>query len=329
MRASTFFSAALAAAFALVLFTPVSVYAGFDPLAVSHLVASLDPQTAAAIGLAFVGSFRLKLNPFENVVASQTAVIPRLTLGNMYNAIVLELGGTFTQAQCTNIRLLLNGKIVWNVEGTHLDTTNNYDRLKDTATFLTMWFADPCALTQDEQQLGSLDTSSGRGIETASLEVDIGAATNPTLKAFGIVVPPSSKSDPFGSAFKAVIKNTQAPAAAGQYSHAVGTGSRAGGFVRRVSFFHANVTSLMVKRDGVNVMDDLTIAEIAYINEQQKRTAQSGMVVYDPISEGSPRDMISTLRGDKTAAPFEWLPTVSAADTVKSYAEVLTTLDRV
>lgn len=270
--------------------------------------------------------FKTKLPPFENVVASQTAVLPRLPRGMMYAGITFELGGTFTQAQMSAIRLNVNGKTVVNIAGANLDTINGYDRLKDTATFLTYWFADPTVQDPTLSQLGCLDTSSGMGIEEFGIEVDIGAATSPTLKAFAYLLPPSPKGDKFAGFFKSVLKTVHAPGAAGQFNLPIALGSRAGGLIRRVHTFHANTTSLQVKRDGVNLQDDLTIAEIAYMNEQRWRTAQSGHCVWDPISQNWIEDLVPTLRSDGQAATFEFLDTVSAADTVTAYTELLAPL---
>lgn len=271
--------------------------------------------------------YKLKLPPFQNVVASQTAVLPGLPRGNMYAAIVFELGGTFTQAQMSHIRLNVNGKTVVNITGTHLDAINNYDGLNDTATFLTYWFADPTVQDPVMSQLGCLDTS--RGVEEFGIEVELGAATNPTLKAFALVLPPSPKGDRFANMFKSVIKTVHAPGAAGQFNLEVGRGSKAGGFIRRNHFFHANVTSVAVKRDGVNLMDDLTIAEIEYMNEQKWRTGQSGHTCFDPLSQQWIEDMVPTLRGDGNPAVFEHLVTVSGADTVTAYTELLASLDKI
>ena len=156
--------------------------------------------------------FKLKLPPFENVVASQTAVLPRMHRGNMYAGIGLVLGGGNTQANMSAIRLLVNGKIAWNISGAHLDTINNYDRLKDTATYLTMWFADPTLQNPVESQLGALDTS--RGVEELGMEVDLGAGVAPTLSAFYWALPPSPKGDRFAGVFKSILRTVQAPAAA-------------------------------------------------------------------------------------------------------------------
>lgn len=271
--------------------------------------------------------FKTKLPPFENVVASQTAVLPRLPRGNMYAGITFELGGTFTQAQMSAIRLMVNGKAIVNITGTHLDAINNYDRLKDTSTFLTYWFADPTVQDPVLSQLGCLDTS--RGVDEFGIEVDIGAATSPTLKAFAWMLPPSPKNDRFAGFFKSMLKVVQAPGAAGQFNMPIALGSKAGGFVRRVHTFHANTTSIQVKRDGVNLQDDLTIAEVNYMNEQRWRTTQSGHCAWDPISQNWIEDLVPTLRSDGNAASFEFLDTVSAADTVTLYTELLAPLANV
>jgi len=272
---------------------------------------------------------KLKLPPFENVVASQTAVLPRLPRGNMYDALVFALGGGNTQANMTAIRLLVNGKIVWNVTGAHLDTINNYDRLQDTATFLTIPFADFAADGQVQSQIGSFDTSSG--VEEFGIEVDLGAGVAPTLQALGLVSPPSAKGDRFARAFKSVLKTVHAPSATGQFNLPVALGSRAGGFLRRSHFFHAGglMTSLAVKRDGVNLQDDITLAQLAYMNGLSRRTAQSNMMVFDPLSAGALDDMIPTLRSDGNAANFEFLATVSNAETITAYSEIIATLDRI
>lgn len=271
--------------------------------------------------------FKLKLPPLENVVASQTAVLPRLPRGNMYDALIFELGGGNTQANMSAIRLLVNGKIVWNITGTDLDLISNYDRYRDTATFLMIAFADFAADGQVQSQIGSFDTS--QGVEEFGIEVDLGAGVAPTLKAQALVSPPSAKGDRFARAFKSVLKTVHAPAAAGQFNLPVALGSRAGGFLRRVFFHHANMTSLAVKRDGVNLQDDLTLAEIAYANELSRRTAQAGQIVFDPISAGALDDMVPTLRSDGNAANFEFLATVSGAGTVTAYSEMIATLDRI
>lgn len=272
-------------------------------------------------------SFKLKLPPFENVVASQTAIMPRLPRGNMYDAIIFALGGGNTQANMNAIRVNVNGKTVVNITGTHLDLINNFDRMQDTATFLCLAFSDFDSDGQVQGQLGALDTS--RGVEEMGVEVDLGAGVAPTLRGLAIVSPPSPKGDRFANVFKSLLKSVQAPAAAAQYGHIVPVGSKAGGFIRRVHFFHANITSLQVKRDGVNLMDDLAIADINYINGLRHRTTQAGLVVFDPLSEAHAEDMIPTLRGDGAAANFEFSPTVSAADTVTTYTELLASLDRI
>src|SRR4030067_861306 len=78
-----------------------------------------------------------------------------LPLGDMYHAIQLTYGGTvFDQGDMTGIRLIIDGKTVWNITGTHLDLLNNYRKLTDaSATKLTMWFADPTLNDQGHKQI--------------------------------------------------------------------------------------------------------------------------------------------------------------------------------
>lgn len=271
-----------------------------------------------------------KLPPFSNVVEGQTAVIPRLPLGDMYHAIQLTYGGTvFAQNNLTGIRLIIDGKIAWNITGTHLDLINNYRKLTDvSATKLTLWFADPTLNDQTQKQIGSIDTAA-MGVREMSIECDLSGTTAPTLRADAITSPSSPKSDRFAGVFRSMMKTVHAPAAAGQFNLPVALGSRAGAFISNVSFVHANITSLSVKRDGRNHYDDLTNAIIGQLNGQTKRAVQSGLVVFDPCALGDAEDMVSTVREDGTPANFEFLPTLSGADTVTAYSEIITTLDRI
>ena len=272
----------------------------------------------------------VKMPSFSNVTEGQTAVIPRLPLGDMYHAIQLTYGGTvFDQGDMTGIRLIIDGKTVWNITGTHLDLLNNYRKLTDaSATKLTMWFADPTLNDQVQKQIGSIDTAA-MGVREMSIECDLSGTTAPTLRADAIISPSSPKADRFAGVFRSMLKMTQTPAAAGQHDFPVALGSRSGAFISSVAFVHANITSLAVKRDGRNHYDDLTNAIIGQMNGQTKRAVQSGLVVFDPVALGDAEDMVSTVRGDGTPANFEFLPTVSAADTVTIYSEIITTLERV
>jgi len=274
--------------------------------------------------------FLVKMPPFNNVVEGQTAVIPRLPLGDMYHALQLVYGGTtFDQGDATGIRVLIDGKTVWNITGTHLDLINNYRKLTDaSATKLTLWFADPTLNDQTQKQIGSIDTGA-MGVREMSVEVDLSGTTAPTLSAFALTSPSSPKPDRFANVFRSVLKTVHAPAAAGQFNLPVALGSRSGAFIAAVHFQHTYITSLAVKRDGRNHYDDLAVATIGQMNGQLKRAVQSGLVVFDPCALGDVEDMVSTVRGDSTPANFEFLPTVSQADTVNAYSEIITTLERI
>lgn len=274
---------------------------------------------------------RHKLPPFENVIAAGTAVLPRLPIGMMYNAITLKLGGTsLTKAMLTAIRLYLNGKMFWNVSGSEIDTINKFRSLTDNAAYLSLWFSNPRMQSNVERQIGAIDTS--QGVDQFSMEVDITGATAPTLAAWARLSPPSPKGDRFARAIRSMLKITQTPGAAGEYSLPVPLGSRAGAFIQANYFFHANATKLQVLRDGLNLLQEgetgLLNFEDGEIDEQ--RTAQAGLVVYDPLhGSDAAEDMIPTVRRDGTPAAFEYKLTLSAADTVKAVSDLITTIDRV
>lgn len=271
--------------------------------------------------------FKLKQPAFENVVAAQTATLSRFHLGSMYDGIALKMGGGNNAGNMTAIRLLINGKIAWNITGTHLDTWNKYKQITNNASYLLVPFSDFNAYGEVQSQIGALDTS--QGVDTMSMEVDLGAGVAPTLAAYGFVSPPSPKGDTFANAFHAVLKKTQTPAAAGQIDMSGPLGSKTGAYLKSMLFFHANITSLAVKRDGVNLYDDIDVATLNYMSSIARRTTQAGLVVFDPADNNYPEDYLPTIRSDKTQATWEFLPTLNAGDTVTQYGSLVTTLDRI
>lgn len=58
--------------------------------------------------------------PFTNVVANGIATVS-LPVGMSYNRIILALGGTFTKAMITNVKVRLNGKVVFENTGSRLE----------------------------------------------------------------------------------------------------------------------------------------------------------------------------------------------------------------
>lgn len=125
----------------------------------------------------------LKNTAFNNVNPAQTATLDmRNTFGKVVDRVILGLGGTtFTKAMVLAIRVKANTKLIWEATGLQLDGLQQYKGLLANANFLTIDFEEIRAKDMLEQYLGSLDTT--QGIKNMIIEVDIGAATAPTLTA--------------------------------------------------------------------------------------------------------------------------------------------------
>lgn len=270
-----------------------------------------------------------KLPPFQNVAASSTAVMPFVHAGMSVVGIIFKLGGTtFTHAHVSNIRMRYDGKQFVDITGLHLDSICDYETYGADAAYLYLPFGDLQAMTQRGQMMGAIDTSIP-GVKPLELEVDIGAATAPTLEAWVILAPPKAEADPNKRTMRAFLKATHAPASAAEFEYPIPVGSSRGAFVHRVYAFHANVTKYQVAKDGLWLQEQGEVAVLDYMQALKNRANQSGLVVFDPSFTDSQTDSIATLRGDGAPASFSHKFTVSAADTIVTYSSVYTTIDKV
>lgn len=270
-----------------------------------------------------------KLPPFQNVGASQTAIMPFVISGMTVVGIVLKRGGTtFTAAHVTNVRMRLDGKQFVDITGTHMDAIGAYERIGTLTDYMYLQFGDLNAKTQQGQLIGAVDTSIPN-IKPMELEVDIGGATAPTLEAWAILAPPKAAADPNKFTIRAYLKATHAPSAAGEFAHPIPLGSRRGALLHRLYAFHTNVTKLQVTKDGLWLMQEGEEALLDYVHGLVGRTAQSGLITYDPTFNNVQSDAIATLRPDGSPADFQFKFTVSGADTVITYSSLYTTIDRV
>lgn len=260
-----------------------------------------------------------KLPPLENVGASQTAILPRMPLGMTYHGIVFKLGGTaFTKAQITGIRASLDGKQFVNLSGARLDAINSFDGRTANAAYLTLPFGEANARTIVGEGIGSVQTINRN---LFNLEVDIGAATAPTLEAWAILGGPK-KDQRYADYIRAYLTTIHTPGGAGEFNLNVPMGSLVGAEVKRVHYFHANVTKLQVLRDGLYMMQEAEIGLLAYMYAELNRVAQAGHTAWDPAWNDDQSDAVPTYRADGNPAVFEHKVTVSAADTVAAVTDL-------
>lgn len=265
----------------------------------------------------------LQLPPFENVGAGQIAIIPRIPMGETYHGIVLNLGGTtFTKALISRILIRLGGKVIVDVTGSQMDTLNKYQGMTASAAFLLIPFSEFTAKTVVGETMGAIDTS--LPYSGFSMEVTIAAgAVAPTLTAQGLTTPGKVvQSASHRPLFRALIPSTHNIGAAGTYNLPLPLGSSAGALIKRLHLFHANVTGITAKMNGLDLMDNLTTAQMQFWQNNLTRVTQPGHLCIDPIVRDNQSETIPTVNGNGREHNFEWRTTLSAGDTISAISEL-------
>jgi hypothetical protein len=273
----------------------------------------------------------VKLNPFPSVAANSVAAMATDQLrGRSVHGLVFVQGGTtFTKAHMTRVRVGAGGKnFVNDITGTQLQDANDYDGYSDTASHVFHWFGDPTARTIRGQHLGDLDLSMHAG--PLEIEVTIGAATAPTLQVYAIVGDPKLAMGIGFSAgeaamVRALIRTVITESGAvSRKAVGLGLGSQSGARLRKICFFHANLTAIELKKQGVIKWEDLPDALVDAISADFGRVAQSGLYVVDRIIDGNQSEAESTVDAEGRPYNFQVLLTTSGADTVYAFADVHT-----
>lgn len=249
--------------------------------------------------------------PFFNVVATGVATLT-LPLGMTYERIILELGGTaFNKAMITDLKVNLNGKTIWQTTGPRLDALNKYRGLTTDATHLVIDFTELFARDEVGQSLGAIGTAEGVG--NFSLEVTITGATAPTLESWSVLSGPKA----LGVISKLSSFNVTL-GAAGEFPIQLPYGKDGGSIVKRVGFFHANMTDLEVKKNGLTIFKAKKAIN-EYWQTENKKVPQAGLFVADFIVDNNQSGMLVTA----DASSMEWNATVSAADVITVQIETI------
>lgn len=271
----------------------------------------------------------IKLPPFSNVGANVLATLSTTLLNGMnLHGLVFKLGGTtFDRSHLNSIQLRLGGKVlIPQISGTQMATINSQKGITDNAGFLSFFFGSPTARTIRGQHLTDLDLS----IYPHPLEfsVEIGAATAPTLECYALVTPPKlalgmGYSADEAAALRAYIRTALS------YSNAVtkaaadiSIGSAAGAVIQSMNFFHAKLSSLEVKKQGVVIFEDIDDALNDQLQVNYKREPQAGLYVWQPTVDHNEGQAVRTVRADGSPYSFNFLLTTSAADNITVFTEV-------
>lgn len=275
----------------------------------------------------------LKVDPFDNVVATGRATTKYRPVGpSSLFGLVLKLSGTdFDKSHITAIRVKApGGKDLFNeISCSRMVDINSYDSVIEDATFIPIYFGDPTARTIRGMYLGSFDHTAYPGDLT--IEVQISGATAPELEARALVKPPKiamglDYNEAEQTMHRALIE-TVITLSAGVTRKAESISLPPGAQLKKLVFFHSNITELDAKKEGFQVYEDVENALASYLQgDLFTRVPQSGLLVYDRLISNDYSDAGRTVRQNGSPANWQFRLTTSAADTITVYSDVLAPL---
>lgn len=258
-----------------------------------------------------IGKLRRPGLPFFGVAANVTTS-QQVSIGRTIEEITLALGGTFTKAtHVLMVRARANGKNVVEASGAQLDAINAYRGRTQAAGYLPIPFADYCMEDEFSQEVGAFDTSPGN-VENMTVEMDIGAATGPTLRSIvtesAAQRSPSGNAVPYAGLISKILRYPFNVSTGGDLIIPVPFGPVSGAIIKRAHIFSSLATRVQVKQDGVAVYDQL----LADANDQAVRygrAPQANVFHVDFVGPGHIGEALDT----RDARAIEWTVSFSAA----------------
>jgi len=271
----------------------------------------------------------IKLDQFPSVPTTGTAtIVTDQFKDRAVHALCFVLGGTtFTKAMMTSIEIAVDGKtVVPVITGTNLQKLNDHEGLPSATAYLWYFFGDPTAQTIRGQHLGDLDLSIYR--KPLEIRVGITGATAPTLAMWALTSVPKMQmgiqfNEVEAATLRGLVRTTIQPSAAvTRASYGVNYGSTDGGRIRKVGFFHTNLTSVEVRKNGIDKWDDVPTALAQSAFGQYGRVAVSGLYMLDRVFDGNQGEAETTVDESGRKWNIQTSITASAADTIEAYADM-------
>ena len=275
------------------------------------------------------------LPPISNVVATGIATLATELPGAGLHALRFVLGGTtFTKAMIANLEIKIGERTLcdYSITGTQLDNINTWRGRADTANYLSFYFGSPEFVDFHDKHVGDLDLSVLRNKDgsqaTLAIRANISGATAPTLSAYADIIPPKSALKfPANeiALVKALHPSVFTPAGAVvRQNYPVGLG-KGGSAVVNEFWFNANLSSLLIEKNNITLLDDVKSADLADFYASQGRTTVAGLYAWSPTIEGFAGLAERTIMADgRTAYPWQHRVTTSAADTLTVLSEIIT-----
>ena len=278
---------------------------------------------------------KILLEPFQNVVATgQAQLTTQRIWPNTLEYIMLVLGGTtFTKAMITNLQVRLGQKTIWYTTGTDVQTLNSYEGRTASANYLSLNFANAFARTPKQQYLGAIDFGQV-GVRDLTILVTITGATAPTLTAYAEVAPPKVLDPASNLLFRALLQTPLAPSGATTFQpFLINYGQAGGALLRRLLFAQQTVvTALEIKRDGLDIFEQLTTTVTNYVEtELFPHAPQASNFIYDAIEDNIESKALTSVRAD-SQGNISLIPQLinlshSGSGAYNCYADVLANLN--
>lgn len=278
---------------------------------------------------------KIQLEPFQNVSAAGTALLTTTRIWpNTLEYIAITLGGGVppTKAQISRLLVRLGSKPIWDLTGAELASICLYEGRTATATVLILPFANWFARSIPEQYLGAIDFGQV-GVRDMTFEVTLAGGTTPTLSAIAEVAPPKVLDQQSNVLFRALLRTPLSPGAAATFApQLINYGQAGGALLRRLFFFSALVTALEIKRDGLDIFEQIPLAlNNAIQSEQFPHAPQANIFTYDVIEDDIESKALTTIRkdskGNVSLIPQQILTSLSGGGTFDVIADVFANLN--
>lgn len=260
-----------------------------------------------------------------NIVGGNTVTL-RLPIGMTYHQVYTEY--TFSDGMCAlaladavnMIRVIANGKPIWELLASELDTKNQFESRAAASGILTVDFDRFNMRTRSAEELTSLGSGAAQDptpLTTLTIEMDLKAAVaSGTLDSRSRV----SEARPLGM-FKKLRRYVDAFGGSGEFQI---DDFPKGDLINMVAFFESanDIDRVRLERDNF-VMFDRTKELNSRIQTDGIRTPQANLYAYDTSEDGNGSDQLVT-RG---VNDLRWFLTLDGAMTVTSIVEYLGTLE--
>lgn len=280
-----------------------------------------------------------KLEPLLNVAASSHWTMDsKKVLGNVIEEIVLDNtgSGALLKANLTGLTVKGNGKNIFGpITAAQLTSLQIYKNIVTDTARTSIEFVEKTSRNIQGQLMGAIDTDAS-GITSFVVEGDIATATTPVLTAWVQMRNPESMSPAKGfdpatrPLISALIPTSINDSAAGQFPHDINYGSRGNSLIKRLAIFSSTLTSFQVKANSVDLYENISTALAGYLQAENGKDDQSGLIIWDPLMDGNQPDAVITRYVNQSGAAvernFEWLFTVSGTGSHSVFADVYTTL---